>query len=324
MTLPLPTAAYVAWSSANLSKPDFTAPAGTTDAVVKLSIKAIDNARTADTLGAEREGTGIVIGDDGLILTIGYLIIEASSILAVTADGRVYPATPVGFDHATGFGLVRADRRIAARPLPLGESARLHDGQPLGVITFASGGGESAAHLVSTRRFTGYWEYMIDGALFTAPPRFGHSGAALVTLDGELVGVGSLWVADALDVDVAFPGNMFAPIDLLKPIMAELLEMGRRRSASRPWLGVYTEQVRGHVVVTRVLSDSPAEVAGLKRGDILLGVAGEVIVNQAEFYERLWRAGAAGIEVQLHLMRSNAVRSIKVPSIDRIDYFRGR
>lgn len=313
-------AALSAWRAAHLAIPDLRADSIPPQSVVKLSIKAVANARTADNLGAEREGTGIVFGEKGLILTIGYLILEASSILVVAGDGRVYPATVVGYDHATGFGVLRA--AMDCRPLELGSSAGARELATMLVAAHGGAGGASRACLVSRRRFTGWWEYMIDGGLFTAPPRFEHSGAGLLDADGRLVGIGSLWVSDALEVGAAFPGNMFVPIDLLKPLLGDLLSMGRRREPPRPWLGVYSEEVQGHVVVTRVLPESPAAIAGLARGDIILGVGGEAVGRQSEFYQRLWSSGDAGASVTLHVLHKRTVRQLTVLSMDRMAFLR--
>ena len=314
------TAALSSWRAAHLSVPELRADDAPLDAVVKLSIKAVPNARTADTLGAEREGTGVVFGEKGLILTIGYLILEAGSILVVAGDGRVYPASVVGYDHATGFGVLRAG--IDVRPFELADSSELRELATVLVAAHGGAGGVSRACVVSRRRFTGWWEYMIDGGIFTAPPRFEHSGAALLEADGKLAGIGSLWVSDAIEVGAAFPGNMFVPIDLLKPRLEDLLSTGRSREPARPWLGVYSEEIQGHVVVTRVLADSPAAKAGLTRGDIILGVEGEAVGQQSEFYQRLWATGEAGSPVVLHVLHKRTVRQLTIRSMDRMEFLR--
>jgi S1-C subfamily serine protease len=314
------TAALSAWRAAHLAVPDLRADAIPPQAVVKLSIKAVANARTADNLGAEREGTGLVIAEKGLILTIGYLILEAGSILVVAGDGRVYPASVVGYDHATGFGVLRA--AMDTRPLEIGSSAGVRELATMLVAAHGGAGGASRACVVSRRRFTGWWEYMIDGGIFTAPPRFEHSGAGLLDAEGRLVGVGSLWVSDALEVGAAFPGNMFVPVDLLHPLLNDLLSTGRRREPARPWLGVYSEEVQGHVVVTRVLPESPAALAGLARGDIILGVGGEAVGRQSEFYQRLWSSGEAGASVVLHVLHQRTVKQLTVRSMDRMAFLR--
>jgi len=313
-------AALSAWRAAHVAVPDLRADSLPLDAVVKLSIKAVPEARTADNLGTEREGTGVVIDEKGLILTIGYLILEAHSILVVTADGRVFPAGVVGYDHATGFGLLRAS--YECRPVDLGDSAGLTELSTVLIAAHGAAGGTSRACVVARRRFTGWWEYMIEDGIFTAPPRFEHSGAALLDADGKLVGIGSLWVSDTLEIGAAFPGNMFVPIDLLKPLLGELLATGRRREAPRPWLGVYSEEIEGHVVVTRVLPDSPAAKAGISRGDVILGVGGQAVGHQSDFYRRLWASGEAGASVVLHVLQKKLVRQLTVHSADRMAYLR--
>ena len=320
MTVSFFAAALSSWRAAHLSVPELHADDAPLDAVVKLSIKAVPNARTAENLGAEREGTGVVFGEKGLILTIGYLILEAGSILVVAGDGRVYPASVVGYDHSTGFGVLRAG--IDCRPFELGSSSELRELATVLVAAHGGAGGVSRSCVVSRRRFTGWWEYMIDGGIFTAPPRFEHSGAALIDADGRLAGIGSLWVSDALEVGAAFPGNMFVPIDLLKPRLEDLLSTGRSREPARPWLGVYSEEIQGHVVVTRVLPESPAAKAGLARGDIILGVEGEAVGHQSEFYQRLWATGEAGAPVVLYVLHKRTVRQLTVRTMDRMEFLR--
>jgi S1-C subfamily serine protease len=324
MTLPLFSAAFACWRAAHELVGEVPARKPALDAIVKLSIKAVPNARTAETLGAEREGTGVVISRDGLIVTIGYLVLESDSILVLAPDGRVFPAVAIGFDHATGFGLVRAAAGIASHPVAFGDSDSLREFEQVLAVTHAAAGGLSTAYVVSRRRFTGYWEYMIEDAIFTAPPRFDHSGAALLDQQGRLIGIGSLWVGDALNTGVAFPGNMFVPIDLLKPVLDELVTHGRRREPARPWLGIYTEEVENHVVVTRVLPGTPASDAGMRRGDVILGVAGQSIGGQGEFYQRLWASGPAGEDVVLHILRSKTVQQVRIRSVDRLAYLRVR
>ncbi len=321
MTVPFFTAALSAWRAANVTLPYATPPADVHDAVVKLSIRVVEGGRTAATLGAERDGTGIVIDPSGLVLTIGYLVLEAESILVVTRSGQVFPATVVGFDHASGFGLVRAPG-YGGRFVRLGDSATLRELTTVCVAAHNGAGGSSLAAVVARRRFTGWWEYMIDDAIFTAPPRYEHSGAALLDADGRLVGIASLWVSDAMDIGAAFPGNMFVPVDLLKPLLGDLVATGRRRGPARPWLGVYSEQQEGHVIVSRVLPDSPASQAGMKRGDIILGVGGQSIGGQSDFYERLWASGEAGADITLHVVQNKTVKHFIVRSADRLDYLR--
>lgn len=323
MPLPFFTATLASWRAAYTEMPGAALPPDAADAVVKLSIKAVDEARTAATLGAEREGTGIVIDNKrGLILTIGYLVLEAASILVMTRDGRIYPASVAGFDHGSGFGLIRALSGLSSAAVELGDSGSVRELHTVNIAAHGGAGGHSSAAVVARRRFTGWWEYMIDEAIFTSPPRYEHSGAGLLDESGKLVGIASLWVSDALEVGAAFPGNMFVPIDLLKPLLDDLVATGRRRGPARPWLGVYSEQHEGHVFVSRTLPDSPAERAGLKRGDVILGVAGQSIGGQSDFYRKLWSSGEAGCDVSLHILHNKAVKQVVVRTADRMDYLR--
>jgi S1-C subfamily serine protease len=190
------------------------------------------------------------------------------------------------------------------------------------VAAHAGAGGWSNACIVKRRPFTGWWEYALDDAIFTAPARDNHSGAALLDGEGHLIGIGSLWVGDAVEAGAAFPGNMFVPTDLLIPILADLKAEGRRHGVARPWLGIYSEEMRQHVVVTQVLRDSPAERSGIKRGDVILAVRGQAIGSQAEFYHAVWASGGAGSEIILQIWRAKSVREINVRSIDRMEYLR--
>ncbi len=318
----LVTAAWSAWRAAHLPLSTTFAARDVATAIVKLGIRVPPNARTAETLGTEREGTGVVISDSGLILTIGYLLLEASSILVLASDGRVLPASVTGFDHATGFGLVRTTQPLGCEPLAFGRSSDLAELHPALVATHSAGGGLSSAIVAARRPFTGWWEYALDDAIFTAPARDYHSGAALLDGGGRLLGIGSLFVGDVLDCGAAFPGNMFVPIDLLPPILGELEAFGRRRSSARPWLGVYSEELRGHVIVTKTLPGSPAARGGVQRGDVVLAVGNEAIGSQAEFYRVLWASGSAGASIALKLWRNNAVREVVLHSIDRMEYLR--
>ena len=318
----LVTAAWAAWRAANVPLAASFAERDLVAAIVKLGIRVPREARTAETLGVEREGTGVVIDDAGFILTIGYLLLEAESILVVAGDGRVLPASVAGFDHATGFGLARTVQPLTSPPLEFGSAADARELNTVVVAAHPVAGGLSAASIVARRPFTGWWEYALEAAIFTAPARDNHSGAALLDTAGRLIGIGSLWVGDAIDRGVAFPGNMFVPIDLLAPILADLKTHGRRSGSARPWLGVYSEELRGHVVVMQVLRDSPAECGGVQRGDIILAIGGLAVGSQSEFYHALWASGAAGVAVTLQVWRNKSVREIVVRSINRMDYLR--
>ena len=292
--------------------------------IVKVQTRAIPDARSAATLGAEREGTGIVISEDGLVLTIGYLIVEADDVSLVDQRGRTLPARVVGYDHVSGLGLVRAVVPLDAAPLQLGDSAKLADREPVMIVNHAGAADVTLALVVSKRAFTGSWEYLLDQAIFTSPPTMNWSGAALINKDMKLVGVGSLIVREASVGETALPGNMFVPIDVLKPILADLVKTGRRAGEARPWLGVSADEVSGRLVVSRVSPESPGDRAGIKVGDIILGVGGDGVRTQAEFYRKVWGRGAAGVDIPLRVLQGVDVKELAVHSIDRVEYFRPR
>lgn len=291
-------------------------------AVVHVKTKAIAGARTIPFLGETREGTGVVIDARGDIVTIGYLVIEADTIEVTTQDDRTVPAALVGYDHASGFGVIKPTVPLGLKPMPIGRAADLSLREP--VMILPSGGREEAslAYVVSKRKFTGSWEYFLESAIFTAPPSFQWAGAALVSREGRLVGIGSLLVRDALDEGSQLAGNMFVPIDLLKPILPDLIAKGRRNEPARPWLGLATDELQGHLVVTRVSPQGPADRAGIKSGDIVVGVGANAVTSQEQLYRRVWALGAAGVDVPLKVLQGVELRELKLHSIDRFRYFK--
>lgn len=295
----------------------------TLSAIVRVKAKIVANARSLQALGAQREGTGVLVRE-GYVATIGYLVIEAESIEVTGADGISVPATLAGYDHASGFGVLRLLAPLAGKPLPLGDSGALAEREPVMAASYGGGEGVSLVYVVSRRPFSGSWEYLLDSAIFTYPPVMNWSGAALVSAKGELLGVGSLIVGDAAGGGAQSPGNMFVPVDLLKPILEDLIARGRAAGPVRPWLGVNAEELRGRLFVTRVSPEGPAERAGLRSGDIVVGVGGEEVFSLADFYRKIWARGAAGVEVPLRVLQGVQVKEVTVRSIDRVDYFRTR
>jgi serine protease Do len=289
--------------------------------VVLLRAKAPKDARTTSSLGASREGSGIVIDNSGLILTIGYLILEADGVEITAADGKTVPASVVGYDHSTGFGLVRAALPLSVKPIEFGDSSSLPEREPVLIAGFD---GVAPAYVVSKRQFAGFWEYLLDTAIFTAPATVNWSGAALIGRDGKLYGVGSLVVTDAVKPQTYSPGNMFVPIDLLKPILGDLIGGGRVSGPARPWIGVNTQEMQGHLVVTRLTREGPAEKNGLKVGDIILRLGGEQVSGQVDFYRKLWGKGPAGTDISLSVLQGGQMKDLVIPSIDRTQHLRTR
>jgi len=289
-------------------------------AVVGVVVNTTEGARSAQTLGRQRSGSGVVIGPDGLVLTIGYLMLEAENIQIVTQDKRTLPAKAVAYDLATGFGLVRPllpMRHVAA--VPLGSLAELAAGEALMTVTGGEDGEVALTQVVGTRPFSGYWEYHIDSALFTSPPIGNHSGAPVFNRRGELLGVGSLFVGDAAGQGRPLPGNMFVPVDLLKPILAEMQQTGSTRKSHRPWLGLTSSEQGGRVQVVRVNKDSPADTSGLRPGDVVLAVDGNRVASLEEFYKKVWDRGSPEAEVKLTVLQGADIRNITVKAVDRMN-----
>ena len=289
--------------------------------VVMLRAEIPDDAFTASILGTERFGNAIVIRDDGLMLTIGYLITEAESLWLTTNDGVVIPGHPLAYDFASGLGLVLPLGRLGVPALPRGSAASIATGDD--AIVIGHGGRPHAlkAHVFAKREFAGFWEYVLDEALFTTPPHPEWSGAALLGMDGLLLGVGSLFVQETVD-DKAVKGNLFVPVDLLEPILDDLLTRGRSSSPPRPWLGMYTGEDNGRLVVGGVATDGPADLAGVHPGDVVVEVAGKRVTGLAELFRSVWRQGPAGTEITLGLLREGAPTRVNVRSGDRDDYLR--
>lgn len=290
-------------------------------AVVGVRAVVPAEARTAGSLGTERQGNGIVIDAKGLVLTIGYLIMEAQSAEIHGADGKTVPAAIVAYDHQTGFGLLRATAPLGIEPVELGSAADLKMGARVLAVGYGGPRPVVPAQVVSRRSFAGYWEYLLDGAIFTMPPHPIFGGAALIAEDGKLVGVGSLFVNDAIEPSVLAPGNMFIPIDLLKPILPDLLTSGRSADPPKPWIGVHVAESQGRVVVVRTSDEGPAKAAGIAPGDIIIGVDGKRVTSIEDFLRKTWAQGSAGTAVPLDIVKADTpnpeVTHIKVQSIDR-------
>jgi serine protease Do len=291
-------------------------------AVVRIKTFINPDGQTVQSLGREREGSGVVIDEDGLVLTIGYLMVEAHAAAVTTNTGRTVPATIVGYDHQTGFGVLKTIEPLKLKPLAFGRSADVKERDPVLIASFGGTDMASAAYVAAKREFAGSWEYLLDEAIFTTPPHPAWSGAALISREGKLLGIGSLIVGDAGGSGGGPPGNMFVPIERLPPILGDLIAEGRVSGPAHPWLGVAADELRGRLLVSRVTPGGPAEVAGIRKGDEIVGVGGQAPRNLADFYRKVWAIGVAGISVPLDVQQGSEKRRIDVKSMNRLDHLK--
>ena len=289
--------------------------------IVSLQIRVPDDALTAGVLGTERAGHGVLIDTSGLIVTIGYLVTEAQTVWIIANDGQAVPGHVVGYDQETGLGLVQALQRLNISPLPIGSSAELTVGES--VMVAGHGGAESMveAKVIAKQEFAGYWEYLLDEAIFTAPAHPNWGGAAVIGDDGTLRGIGSLMVQDAA-TEKSSGGNMIVPIDLLEPILDDLVRFGRVSRPPRPWLGMMTTEVKGALVVVGLTEQGPAAQADIQVGDVVLEIATEPVDDLAEMLRHIWRLGPAGTEVPIKVMRNGETLMHAINSVSRYDYLK--
>ena len=277
---------------------------------------------TAETLGTERGGNGVFIRD-GIVLTIGYLITEAKSVWLTLNDGRVVEGTVLAYDQETGFGLVQALARLNVPTLPLGDSdmARVNDN----VVIGGAGGRKHslAARVVARQEYAGYWEYVVDEAIFTAPAHPNWGGTAMIGAAGELLGIGSLQLQQATDTKNAEHLNMVVPINLLKPILEDLIAMGRPKHPPRPWLGFYATENDDEIVVVGLASRGPAQRADLQAGDVLLKVGNAQVDSLGGLFRSIWSLGPAGVDVPLTISREGKTLQLRVTSSDRSRMLKG-
>ena len=286
-------------------------------AIVKIKAVIPKDAHTAGTLGTEREGNGVIIDSEGLILTIGYLIVEAETIEVIGPEEQPIRATFVGYDYNTGLGLLRTEKLLSVAPIKLGQSSGLKTGDP--ILIAGHGGADSAipGRVLTRKEFAGYWEYLLEDAIYTVPAYADFGGAALINPDGQLLGIGSLFTQVMIPGLGSIPCNLFVPIDLLHPILSDLKTLGRSPKAPKPWLGINVEEAHSRVFITKVTPGSPAEGSGLQPGDLILSVKGKAVNGLADFYRKVWEIGKAGVDVPLSLLRGTQIREITVRSADR-------
>lgn len=291
------------------------------DALVMVRTEIPSDGFTASILGTERAGNGVVIADDGLVLTIGYLITEATTVWLTTNRGRAVAGHPLAYDQATGFGLVQALGKLGVPALPRGSAASCAVGD---AVVMAGHGGRAhalSARINDKREFAGYWEYVLDEAIFTVPAHPQWGGAALINAQGRLLGIGSLLVQETTG-QRKIEGNMIVPIDLLEPILDDMMRQGRPSQPPRPWLGMYTTEVQGETVIAGLAPRGPAEKAKLRTGDVVTAVAGAPVAGLADLFRKIWRLGPAGVDVPLTVMRKGQVRDVQLRSADRGDFLK--
>lgn len=287
--------------------------------IVAVRASIPDNAFTANTLGTRREGSGVVIRENGLVVTIGYLITEAEDIWLTRHDGQVVPAHPLAYDQESGFGLVQALAPLDLPVLEIGDSDRTHLGD---TIVLADGEGEYVqGNIVAKQEFAGYWEYLLDEAIFIGPAHPSWGGAALVDAEGRLMGVGSLRLQMSKGGEIA-DINMVVPINLLKPILDDVLNRGEIDKPPRPWLGAMSAESNGEVVVMSVTENGPAAKAGLKRGDVISEIRDGEVDGLADFYRKIWKSGPPGSEIPMRVLRDGRETWLRVKSADRNDFLR--
>ncbi len=285
--------------------------------MVRVRALVPEDALTAGVLGLERVGSGIVIDARGLVLTIGYLVTEATDVWLTGPRATAETAAhPLAYDQVTGFGLVMPLQPLHLPALPLGSARKLTTGDTAHVVSFGGFAAPQAVRVVARREFAGAWEYLLDDAIFPAPANPHWSGSALVDADGRLAGLGSLLVRETV-AGVETNANMFIPIDLLPPILEDLARRGRANRPPRPWLGLYAVETEGRIYVSAVTQRGPAHLADIREGDVIAGVAGQQVDSLPEFYRRVWDCGPAGSTIHLTLLRRGARQEIAVASVDR-------
>lgn len=295
----------------------------TLESVVGVHSIIPPDAFTAETLGTERAGNGVLIRDGGLVLTVGYLVTEAESVWLHLANGTAVPGHVMGFDQETGFGLVQALAKLDTPALPLGDSSAIDVGDA--VVVGGAGGRQRslAAEVAAKQEFAGYWEYVLDEAIFTTPAHPNWGGTALIGPGGELLGIGSLQLEQAARRGATEHLNMNIPVNLLKPILDDVVRFGRRNQPPRPWLGLYATEIEDKVVVAGVAGRGPARRADVQMGDVVLAVAGARIHDLAGLFRKVWSLGEAGVPVPLLLERDGRTFELKVPSADRRSFLKG-
>lgn len=292
-----------------------------TDAMVSITAHVPDDAMSAGLLGTERSGHGVRIREDGLIATIGYVVHEAESLWIGTGNS-VVPGFVVGYDFDSGLALVKPSLPLHGPRMELGRADSLNIGDNVSVMSSGGRAQIIEARVVAKQEFAGRWEYVLDQAVFTSPPHESWSGAALVDSDGRLCGLGSLVIQGFEVRGATTTVNMFVPIELLAPIVDEIIAHGRRLSPPRPWLGMLVHDDQHDLTVVGVYRNCPADKAGLRPGDVIVGIDDEPVNGLANMFRLMWSLGSAGVDVPLNVLRNAERMQLKVRSGDRAGFQR--
>lgn len=295
-------------------------------AVVGIKARIPKDALSARTLGTERDGSGVLIDSTGLILTVGYLVLEATEIEIIRPGGKKIPATFIGYDSDSGLSLIKATKPLKLKPVNIGNSNDLKPGSRVMIVSHAGMPPVSASQVVSRRSYSGYWEYVVDDAIYISPPHDNYVGAVLFSGSGKVVGIGSMFVNDAIAKHVQLPGNMFVPVNTFKPVMLDLMNRGRPSRPERPWMGVHINEVDGKVRVVRITKNGPAERAGIKPGDHVVGVDGKPVKSMESLFRLVWARGNAAAVIPLDVVTEGKgelrVRRVNIHSQSRYDTYK--
>lgn len=289
-------------------------------AIVGLRVRNAENAASSARLGSRRFGSAVIFDARGYAVTVSYLLLDAIEVEARGRDGRAVPAQVVGFDLDTGLGVVKLAGDGPWPVATLGDSRAVTAGARTGTVGVDDDNDlvQVTGRVEAIKRFSAYWEYMLDRAIMVTPASPQWGGSAVVNERGELIGIASLRLGEAPHVNLAIPIEKFVPVK------DELIESGRIASRpARPWLGLYTISMPAGLFVSELSPVGPASRAGFRQGDRILKVNGVAVGSQEEFYEQLW-SRRAGDLIELSVQRDNRVRIISVPSVDRHNLFQVR
>jgi S1-C subfamily serine protease len=285
-------------------------------ATVAVAVEVPETHPSAAILGTERLGTGVVVDRAGLLLTVNYVVIGASSVEVTLLDETRVDGRVVAHDFASGLAVIEISAHGLAA-LDLCPSSALGVGQDIFIVA-AAGENKRRANsgmITSIAPFDAYWDYSLDRAITTTAMNPGLGGAPLLDSHGRVAGIASL------DLNEIGRFTLAIPVDDFLTHRNELLQHGRRVSRpARAWVGLYCYTFRDHVVIAGVLPGTPAEQAGLAAGDVVLTVDGQTIANRHELYSALW-LHRPGDVLEFRVFRNNAVKRLAVPSGDAEKFF---